>query len=164
MVQQIQAVRDTTVIPGGAMLAPHFLADFRAFSSLRMSMHNRARPTIGRTDFIYQLTLYFPEVATLIDESDFGILPLEIGAMTVATRDALNRFNFHTVRRHFVFIGKLFERADTELLNGIQISYLENLLLGETSLAHAEARYLLPNSLDDALKKSESHFERLAAS
>jgi hypothetical protein len=79
----------------------------------------------------------------------------------VATREAIKRLDFYTALSHFVFIGKLFERADTELQNGIQISYLENLLLGEESLAHMEARDLLPQSLQDALMKSESHFERL---
>jgi len=156
MVQQMRSAADTTLIPD-------FTPDFRTLSSLRLSMRNRAKPTVGRIDFVCQLTLYFPEVATFIDESDFGILPLEVGAMTVATKDALNRFDLLAVRRYLVFIGDLFERADAELQQAIQIAYLENLFLGEKSYAHVEARYMLPRCLADALKKSESHFERLAA-
>jgi hypothetical protein len=163
MVQQMCFVPDTTAMPGGAMPVSHFPADFTTFSSLRMSMRSRAKPAIVRTDFIYQLTLYFPEVATHIDESDFGILPLEVGAMTVATKNALNSFDLLAVRRYLVFIGDLFERADAELQQVIQIAYLENLFLDEKSYAHVEARYILPRCLADALKKSESHFERLAA-
>ena len=144
------------------MPVPHFPADFRTFSSLRLSIRSRAKPTLVRTDFIYQLTLYFPEVAAHIDESDFGILPLEVGAVTVATQDALNRFDLLTVRRYLVFIGDLFERADAQLQKAIQVAYLENLFLGEKSYAHVEARHLLPGCLADALKKSESHFARLA--
>ncbi|MDH2916429.1 MAG: hypothetical protein PXX77_06060 [Gallionella sp.] len=150
-------VQQTSFSMGGVKSASHFPADFGAFSSMRISSH-------GRADFIYQLTLYFPEVAARIDESDFGILPLEIGVMTVATKDAIRRFDLYTVSRHFSFIGRLFDCADTELRNGIQIAYLENLLLGETSPAHVAARCLLPKSLKTALKQSESHFEQIISS
>ncbi len=161
MVQQIQAVLENAVILGATPPASPSLADFRSFSSLRVSLHGRIKPVFGRADFIYQLTLCFPEVAALIDENDFGVLPLEIGAMAAASGEAIARLDFHAVRRHFLFIGKLAERADEGLLDAIQISYLESLLLGETSTAHAEARYLLPKTLGELLRKSERHFERL---
>lgn len=151
MVQQISFPK------GDVMSASYVSVDFRVFSSMRISSH-------GRADFIYQLTLYFPEVAARIDESDFGILPLEIGVMTVDSKEAIKRFDLYTVRRHFSFIGRLFECADIELRNGIQIAYLENLFLGETSPAHAAARCLLPKSLKVALKQSESHFEQVFSS
>jgi len=148
MIQQISFSK------GDLMSATHFPVDFRAYSSMRLSSH-------GRTDFIYQLTLHFPEVAARIDESDFGILPLEIGVMTVATKEAIKHFSLYTVSRHFSFIDRLFDGADTELRNGIQIAYLENLLLGETSPAHLAARCLLPESLKAALRQSESHFKQI---
>lgn len=155
--QQMQPTPETASKRGTACPLITHRESFKDFSSLR----NMVKSDNWRTDFVYQLTSYFPEVAALIDEGDFGILHLEVGAMTVATREAIKSLDFYTALSHFVFIGKLFERADTELQNGIQISYLENLLLGETSLAHMEARDLLPQSLKEALMKSESHFERL---
>lgn len=132
--------------------APHVSGHFREFSSRRMSPQ-------GRTDFIYQLMSEFPEIAARIDESDFGILPLEIGVMTLATKEAINRFGLHTVSMHFAFMGKLFDCANKELKDAIQIAYVENLLLGETSPAYAAARFLLPRYLGIALKQSESHFK-----
>lgn len=162
MVQQIQFVRDTTVIPGEVMRPTESTANFRTLSSLRMFMRIRFKPAISRSDFVRQLNSRFPEIAGLMDESDFGILLLEIGTMTVATKEAIGNFDLLTVRRHLAFIGDLYERAEAELRKAIQIAYLENLFLGETSYAHVEARCLLSDSLLDALKKSESHFGRLA--
>lgn len=156
MIQPMRSAPDTTLIQD-------FTPDFRTLSSLRLALRSRSRPTAGRADFVYQLTLYFPEVAALMDEGDLGIMPLEIGAMTVATRDAVSRFDLLAVRRYLVFMGDVYERANAELQVGIQIAYLENLFIGETSYAHVEARCMLPRCLADALKKSESHFERLAA-
>jgi hypothetical protein len=162
MVQQIQFVRDTTVIPGEVMRAIEPTANFSTLSSLRMSMRIRFKPAITSSDFVRQLSSQFPEIAGLMDESDFGILPLEIGAMTVATKEAIGNFDLVTVRRHLAFIGDLYERAEAELRKAIQIAYLENLFLGETAYAHVEARCLLSGSLSETLKKSESHFRRLA--
>lgn len=163
MDQSIQFVRDTTVIPGGAMRATEFMENFRTLSSLRMSMRIRFKPTIARGDFIHQLNSYFPEIAGRMDEGDLGILSLEIGAMALATKDAILNFDLIAVRRHLAFIGDLYDRAEVELRKTIQIAYLENLFLGENSYAHVEARSLLPITLYDALQSSESHFERLAA-
>lgn len=131
---------------------PPVSVHFREASSMRISPQ-------GRTDFIYQLMSEFPEIAARIDESDFDILPLEIGVMTLATKEAINRFSLYTVSMHFAFMDKLFACANKELKDAIQIAYVENLLFGETSPAHAAARCLLPRSLGIALKQSESHFK-----
>lgn len=162
MVQQIQFVRGNTVIPGEVMRATEPIADFRTLSALRMSMRIRFKPTIARSDFVHQLDSSFPEIAGRMDESDLGIFPLEIGTMTVATKEAIRNFDLIAVRRHLAFIGDLYERAEAELKKAIQIAYLENLFLGEASYAHVEARFMLSRSLCEALKKSELHFERLA--
>ena len=132
--------------------AHHAPANLRALSSRQILPY-------GRREFIYPLMSDFPEIAARIDESDFGILPLEIGVMTLATKEAINRFDWYTVSMYFAFMDKLFDCANKELKDGIQIAYVENLLLGETSPAHEATRCLLPISLGIALKQSESHFK-----
>lgn len=140
----------------GMMPIHRFLSDFGMFSSLRnMLSQNHARPLMKRIDFMQQVTLYLPEVAALIKESDFGILQQEMRAMKLATEQALLRFDFPAVRKHLMLIGNLFEHADSELREAIHVSYLEGLLLGATSPAHQEARRLLSQPMEDALKQSE---------
>src|SRR5512145_331587 len=120
------------------------LLDFKTFASLRrMVTHQQGKPLLRRTDFMKQVTLYLPEVAERIEESDFGVAHLEVGAMKLATREAFARSDFATVRKHLLLIADLFERADAELYEAIRISYLEALFLDEVSAAHIVARSML---------------------
>ena len=137
------------------------LLDFKTFSSLRrMVAHQHSKPLIRRADFMKQVLLHLPEVAAFVDEDDFGILHLEIGAMKLATRDAFARCDFATVHKHLALIADLFDRADAELYDAIRISYLEAIFIGETSAAHIVARGMLPSSMDNALRQAELILEK----
>ena len=58
--------------------------DFKTFASLRrMVSHQQSKPLLRRADFLKQITLYLPEVAARIEESDFGVLHLEVGASEI---------------------------------------------------------------------------------
>lgn len=130
--------------------------DFKTFSSLRrMVSHQHHKPLFKRADFMKQITLYLPEVAARIEENDFGIMHLEIGAMKLVTREAFARSDFTTVSKHLQLIAELFERADTELYEAIRISYLEALFLGENSAAHSVARGMLSRTMAHVLRQAE---------
>jgi hypothetical protein len=137
------------------------LLDFKTFASLRrMVTHQQSKPLLRRTDFMQQVTLYLPEVAARIEESDFGVVHLEVGAMKLATRDALARSDFTTVREHLFLIANLFDRADAELYEAIRISYLEALFLDEVSAAHIVARGMLSQPMENALRQAELRLEK----
>jgi hypothetical protein len=149
----------TPITIDGMLPIQRFLSDFRMYASLRqMLAHSRARPLMTRLDFMQQITLYLPEVSALIEESDFGILHLEVGALKLATRQALRQYDFGRVRRHLFLVGNLFEHADAELREALHLSYLEPLFLGETSIAHREARSLLSKPMEEAVRQSELRF------
>ncbi len=151
---------DLHVADGIAHPFEHLL-DFKTFSSLRrMVAHQQSKPLLKRTDFMKQVTLYLPEVAALIEESDFGIVHLEVGAMRVATRNAIVCHDFATMRRHLLLVADLFDRADAELYEAIRISYLEALFLGETSMAHMEARSLLSRPMENVLRQAEVEWDK----
>lgn len=153
---------DTPVTIDGMLPIRRFLSDFRKFASLRSILSKKhSQPLMTRLDFMQQVALYLPEVSALIEESDFGILHLEVGALKLATRRALRQFDLSRIRRHLFLVGNLFEHANTELREAILVSYLEPLFLGETSIAHAEARILLSQPMEEALRRSEMHFAML---
>jgi hypothetical protein len=153
---------DIPVTFDGTFSVRRFLDDFRKFTSLRsMLSKKQSRPLMTRLDFMQQIALYLPEVSELIEESDFGILHLEVGALKLATRQALRQFNLSRIRSHLFLVGNLFEHADAELGEAILVSYLEPLFLGETSIAHSEARSLLSQPMEEALRRSEMHFAML---
>jgi hypothetical protein len=140
------------------------MLDFKTFTSLRrMVSHQQDKPLIKRADFVQQLTLYLPEVAARIEESDFGIVHLEVGAMKLATREAIVRRDFTTVHRHFFLIADLLDRADAELSDAIRISYLEALFLDEPASTHAEARSMLSRPMENVLRQSELRLKKMRA-
>jgi hypothetical protein len=140
------------------------LFDFKTFASLRrMVSHQQSKPLLRRADFMKQITLYLPEVAARIEESDFGVLHLEVGAIKLATKDAIASRDFASVRKYLMLVAEFFDRADTELYDAIRVSFLEGLFLEETSSAYTEARNMLPRSMENVLRQSELHLERLRA-
>lgn len=153
-----RAVADSVIHPAESFL------DFKTFMSLRrMVGHQQKKPLIGRADFVKQLTLYLPEVAERIEESDFGIVHLEVGALKLATREAILKRDFAAVSDHLSVIIDVFDRADKELYEAICVSYLEALFLGETSAAHVEARRLLSRQMESVLKQSEFRWKNMRA-
>jgi len=145
-----------------------FRANYRLFAQARQVIRNRSSglpvTIMSRADFIHHVTLHLPEVAALIEEEDFGILHLELGAMKLASLAAIARYEFYTLRRHFAFIAYLLEHAGRELRDAIQISYVEALFIGERGEAYEYARSILPDSLKDALKKAEKYYQVLEES
>lgn len=140
----------------GSMTPVEHLLDFKTFASLkRMVMHQQSKALIQHADFIKQILLFLPQVAPFFEESDFGIVHLEVGAMKLATRDAFARNDFSAVRKHLSLIANLFNRADAELYDALRISYLEALFLGETSAAHIVARGMLSRQMENVLREAE---------
>jgi hypothetical protein len=137
------------------------LLDFKTFASLRrMVSHQQGKPLVKRADFMKQITLFLPEVAARIEESDFGVLHLEMGAMKLATRDAIGNRDFSKVRRYLFLIAELFDRADAELYDAIRISYLEGLFLDEHSNVFMEARSMLSRPMENVLRQAELRLEK----
>ena len=156
--------RPNLTVADGVLQPFEHLLDFKTFASLRrMVSHQQSKPLIKRSDFLKLVTLYLPEVAARIEENDFGIVHLEIGAMKLATKDAFARSDFATVRKHLTLVADLFERADDELYEAIRISYLEALFLGDISAAHIVARGMLSNAMENALRQAELRLEKLHA-
>ncbi len=136
--------------------------DFKTFLSLRrMVAHQQNKPQIRRTDFLKQVTLYLPEVAARIEDSDFGSVHLEVGAMKLATKAAIEQRDWVSVRSHLFMMIDLYDRADAELQDALRISYLEALFLGETSAAYLEARSMLSRPMENVLRQSELRWKKM---
>ena len=134
--------------------------DVNAFRDLRkLAFHNPFPVTENSLGTEY-LTVHFPKVAASINTDNWA-LHLEIGAMTLATREAIEKHDWSTLSAHFAFIDNVLEAADTELHEAIGVSYLVNLFYDETSLDYAKARTLMPKRLAAALEIMERHYEEL---
>jgi hypothetical protein len=150
-----------TASPGMVSGMPRFQLDYKSLRVLQGLVSLKSLPLQGNSRFASRLALYFPEVAERIDESDFGILHLEVGALKLATRNAIVRHDWDVVRQHFAFVAKMLEDAGAELRDAFHVSYLGSLLYGEIALNYAKARSLLPKPLAEALMAIEHHYESL---
>jgi hypothetical protein len=137
--------------------------DYDSFGELHKRSRFKSFHPTGNLHFASHLAQHLPEVAAQhMNESDWGILNLEVGALKQATRDAIARRDWHTVCRHLACVEDLYEKAGAELRDALGVSYLGNLLYGEISLNYAKARSLLPRSLAIAPVKIERHYEELS--
>jgi hypothetical protein len=127
-----------------------------------LSSQTESRSDVGSPRFLDHLAAHFPEVAATIDQVDFGVLSTEVGAMKLATHEAICKSDWTTVIAHFTLVDTVLESADTELHDMIGTDYLISLFYNETSLNHAKARMLMPNRLAKALEIIERHYEELA--
>lgn len=144
-----------------AAVQPKVKFDYNSFRHLYKLALLKPVPFAGYSRFAGYLAIHFPEVASCIDEADYGVLHLEVGEFKLATRNAILKRDWPTVRTHFEFIDSLLESADMELHDAIGVSYLGNLFYSETSLNYAKARSLLPKRLAVALEIIERHYEEL---
>lgn len=115
----------------------------------------------GSLRFADHLKTHLPEVAANIDAADLGKLHFEVAALTSATREAIRKHDWSTLRKHFDFVDGILGNAEIELHEAIGISYLSNLFYSETSKEYAKARTLLPKRLAVALEIMERHYEDL---
>ena len=135
--------------------------DYKTFGDVHRLMCLKCAKVTG---FSSCLALCLPEVAARLEESDFGILHLEVGALRLATRDAIARRDWYNVGRYFSFVADVLESAGAELADAIKISYLGNLLSGEPALNFTKARSLLPRPLLIELAEVERHYETMRPS
>lgn len=116
---------------------------------------------IDRELFLAELITRFPEVAASIGEIEAGLLHPEMGVVSNTTRVAIKSNDWQTVAAHFEFISEMFAGGSEEVRNAVYVSYLENVLLGETEPQFTRARSMLPHVLSEAMSELEVHFERL---
>lgn len=136
--------------------------NIKSFSDLRKLAFRNPFPETGNSRSTDYLTVHFPEVAASID-TDCWALHLEVGAMTLVSREAILKCDWSALCSHFAFIDTVLENADAELHDAIGVSYLVNLFYGETSVEYAKARTLMPKRLAAALEIMERHYEELRA-
>ena len=144
---------------GAPITMPRFQLDYQAFRDLHKIRCLNPSPNAPKSRFACHLAIYFPEAAALIDESDFGILDLEVGALKLSSRNAILKGDWDTVSGHFAFVMTLLDSGGGELRSALSVSYLGGLFYGETTGNFAVARCLMPRRLARALEGIERHYE-----
>jgi hypothetical protein len=108
--------------------------------------------TFERDDFLARLNAEFPEVVAQIDESQAGLLHCEVAAFREVTEAAMDAGRLWEAERHFRLVEELLAVAGPELRNALEVSYLEDLALGDFSPArHRAIKERMPKALRQIL-------------
>ena len=94
---------------------------------------------VGRDEFLARVRGEFPEAAAGIREDEAGLLHCEVAAFRRATEEAMDACRLWECERHFRLVEELLAVAGPELRNALEVSYLEDLALGECTLARYRA-------------------------
>lgn len=94
---------------------------------------------MGREEFLVRLRTDFPEVLAQVNEYGDGLLHCEVAAFRRATEAAMDTGRLWDAERHFRMVEELLLAADSELRNALEVSYLEDLALGECTPARRRA-------------------------
>jgi hypothetical protein len=117
--------------------------------------------SINHARFVALLTERFPEVATAIHDCSRGLLHPEMGTLARATQAAIDRQDRVTVQRHFAFVDEVFSDAAPDVVNAINVSYLENLRFDGPTATKIMARELLSPRLQNVLGELEVYLARI---
>jgi hypothetical protein len=89
----------------------------------------------GRDEFLRRLSADFPEVINGFGRHSVGLLHCEVGDFRQATERAMDAGRGWEAERHFRIVAELLAAAGPELRNALEVSYLEDLALGEFTAA-----------------------------
>jgi hypothetical protein len=107
---------------------------------------------MGRDEFLARLIADFPAVVAEISQYEAGQLHCEVGAFRRATELAMDAGNTWEAEKHFRLVEELLTTADPELRNALEVSYLEDLALGQCTPQRYEAvRERMPTTLRQIL-------------
>lgn len=109
----------------------------------------RAAKVIGPDQFRAMVEAEFPgTLAKAAKVYGGGILHIEMSTFGRTTREAIDSGKLWLAERHFRFIADIWPRADPELENAIDVSYVEELALSKaTPQRHAAIRERMPPQL-----------------
>lgn len=93
--------------------------------------------TIGRDGFLGELAATFPDTPWEVGRHSKGLLHCEVATFREMTESAMNEGRAWRAQQHFRFVERMLLVADPALENALEISYLEDLALGE----HTPERY-----------------------
>ena len=115
---------------------------------------------MGRDEFLARLATNFPEAVAQISEYDAGLLHCEVAAFRRATEAAMDAGRLWEAERHFQLVAELLLVAGHDLRNALEVSYLEDMALGEfTPTRHRAIRERMPRELRAVLVEHHANWQ-----
>jgi hypothetical protein len=105
-------------------------------------------PLIDHAGFLALLSAQFPEVIAAFDQTERGLLHCEMASFRSAAERAMDAGQLWYAERCFRLIERVYGAATPAVRNAIEISFLEDLALGElTEVRYHAVKGRMPDSL-----------------
>lgn len=115
-------------------------------------------------DFIRLLKQRFPDVAAAIDDCSEGLLHLEMATFSRATENAIRTSDWQLLQEHYRFAEQLHRNGNADVLNAVNVSYLENLPLYLEGKQYDRALALMSPYLRKAWVDMQAYLDKLHGS
>lgn len=107
---------------------------------------------LRREDFLARLASDFPDVVGQINQYETGLIHSEMAVFRRATEQAIDSGRLWEAEKHFRLIEELLSNAGPDLLNALEVTYLEDFALGEcTPERYRAVNERMPKSLRKVL-------------
>ncbi len=112
-----------------------------------------------RDQFLAELRAQFPDVVGQFRADEVGLLHCEMAAFRRATEAAMDRGAAWLAERHFRFLERMLGEAGPALSNAIEVSYLEDLALGDVTPERVQTvKERMPRPLRDLMARSSDRW------
>ncbi len=113
-----------------------------------------------RKEFIKKLANEFPDAFAQINEYESGLLHCEMGAFSRYIENQMDSGAVWYCEKAFRFIETCLNQAGPDLENAIEVSFIENLALGEhTTQRHEIISARMPKLLRDKMIKIKNDWK-----
>ena len=114
----------------------------------------------GRDEFLARLAADFPDVIAGFGPYSAGLLHLEVADFRQATERAIDAGRLWAAEQYFKLVAEFLAVAGPELRNALEVSYLEDLALGEfTPARHRAVKERMPRPLRAVLIGHHRHWQ-----
>ena len=123
---------------------------------------DKSRNLFNREDFIEGVRKRFPESLKEMYGLEDELLHIDMSNFARTTETAIEVQDIDLAKDHLNFMSEMLSRADPDLINAINVSYLEHVFLFKDDPRYTKVRKMLPENLAKELIELGEHFEKLA--
>ena len=119
--------------------------------------NNKMKPN----EYFSELIMEFPTLKTEIENEDSEMVHFRMEIFSDYNIEQIKTKNHLELKRCFEFQESRIEKLNSDLINALNVSYCESLLLGECASEMSEVRKLMTPKLKKVYEEYEEYYEKL---
>ncbi len=112
-------------------------------------------------EYFSELTMEFPTLKTEIESEDSEMVHFRMEIFSEYNIEQIKTKNYSELKRCFEFQESRIEKLNSDLINALNVSYCESLLLGECASEMTEIRKLMSPKLKGVYAEYEKYYAEL---